>query len=53
MKDVDVNGKSVTIKGTADGYVLAVWNDGEYAYSVSVEKAHSQEELTGLVEQVQ
>ncbi len=53
VKDVDVNGKSVTIKGTADGYVLAVWNDGEYAYSVSVEKAHSQEELTGLVEQVQ
>lgn len=53
VKDVDVNGKTVTIKGTADGYVLAVWNDGGYAYAVSVEKSCSQEELTGLVEQVQ
>lgn len=53
VKDVDVNGKTVTIKGTADGYVLAVWNDGGYAYAVSVEKPLSQEELTGLVEQVQ
>ena len=53
VKDVDVNGKSVTIKGTKDGYVLAIWNDGEYAYSVSVEKPYTQEELIGLVEQVQ
>ena len=53
VKDVDVNGKSVIIKGTKDGYVLAIWNDGEYAYSVSVEKPYTQEELIGLVEQVQ
>ena len=30
-----LSGCSVTLKGSADGYTLAVWTDGTYAYSVS------------------
>ena len=25
----------MTLKGSADGYTLAVWTDGTYAYSIS------------------
>ena len=39
--------------GKAEGCYLAVWTDGDYSYSVSVQTPFSQEELTGLVEQVQ
>ena len=53
VKTVEVGEKSVTIKKEAEGCYLAVWTDGDYSYSVSVETPFSQEELTGLVEQVQ
>ena len=48
-----VGEKSVTIKKEAEDCYLAVWTDGDYSYSVSVQTPFSQEELTGLVEQVQ
>ena len=53
VKTVEVGGKSVTIKKEAEGCYLAVWTGGDYSYSVSVETPFSQDELTGLVEQVQ
>ena len=53
VKTVEMGEKSVTIKKEAEGCYLAVWNDGDYSYSVSVETPFSQEEMTGLVEQVQ
>ena len=53
VKTVEVGEKSVTIKKEAEGCYLAVWTNGDYSYSVSVETPFSQEELTGLVEQVQ
>lgn len=34
---------AVTLKGNADGYTLAVWTDGTYAYSVSVSSPMSEE----------
>lgn len=52
-KSVEVGEKSVTIKKEAEGCYLAVWTDGDYAYSVSVQTPFSQEELIGLVEQIQ
>ena len=52
-KSVEVGEKSVTIKKEAEGCYLAVWIDGDYAYSVSIQTPFSQEELTGLVEQIQ
>ena len=30
-----LSGCSVTLKGSADGYTLAVWTDGTYAYSIN------------------
>lgn len=53
VKTVEVGKKSVTIKKEAEGCYLAVWTGGDYSYSVSVETPFSQDELTGLVEQVQ
>ena len=53
VKTVEVGEKSVTIKKEAEDCYLAVWTDGDYSYSVSVQTPFSQEELTGLVEQVQ
>ena len=53
VKTVEVGEKSVTIKKEAEGCYLAVWTDGDYPYSVSVQTPFTQEELTGLVEQVQ
>ena len=34
--ELSLSGCSVTLKGSAGGYTLAVWTDGTYAYSVSV-----------------
>lgn len=33
---VPLSGCTVTLKGGTDGYVLAIWTDGTYAYSVSI-----------------
>ena len=53
VKTVEVGEKPVTIKKEAEDCYLAVWTDGDYSYSVSVQTPFTQEELTGLVEQVQ
>ena len=49
----NVNGKSVTMKGQEEKVVLAIWNDGEYSYAVSVEKSISVDEMTELVSVVE
>ena len=41
---------TVTLKGENDRVSLAVWTDGEYAFSVSVEPAISQEEMLRVIE---
>lgn len=46
---VDTAGTQVTLKGTADGYALAVWNADGYAYAVSVTKEISKDEMLQLV----
>lgn len=33
---IPLSGCTVTLKGGTDGYVLAIWTDGTYAYSVSI-----------------
>lgn len=53
VKTVEMGEKSVTIKGEQDGYLLAVWKDGEYVYSVNVAEPLTQEETKVLVEQIQ
>ena len=48
----DVTGTQVTLKGSADGYVLAVWNEGGYAYAVSVTKKITKDEILRIVEEI-
>lgn len=40
----------MTLKGSADGYTLAVWTDGSYAYSISVSMPLSLEAFQTLLE---
>lgn len=49
---VDVTGTQVTLKGSTDGYVLAVWNEGGYAYVVSVTKKITKDEILQIVEEI-
>ena len=49
---VDVTGMQVTLKGSADGYALAVWNEGGYAYAVSVTKKITKDEILQIVEEI-
>lgn len=48
----DVTGTQVTLKGSADGYVLAVWNEGGYAYAISVTKKITKDEILQIVEEI-
>lgn len=41
---IPVNGIDVTLKGSGGAYVLAVWTDGTYAYSLSVSSGISAED---------
>ena len=50
---VNVGDLSVTMKGNDDRMNLAVWNDGEYSYSVYASAGMSQEMLAEIVSQVQ
>lgn len=45
--------EQVTLKGNEGKFHLAIWNDGEYSYSISVEEGMSQTELLELVNSVQ
>ncbi|MFR3283878.1 MAG: hypothetical protein ACLTR6_05625 [Clostridium fessum] len=47
-----MSGAQVTLKGSADGYVLAVWNADGYAYAVSVTKKITKEEMLQIVEEI-
>ena len=47
-----MTGTQVTLKGSADGYVLAVWNEGGYAYAVSVTKKITKDEILQIVEEI-
>lgn len=50
VKTLDVSGCAVTLKGGAEGYSLAVWTDGTYAYSISASKPLTEETFRGLLE---
>lgn len=42
--EINVNSRTVTLKGDSGAYVLAVWTDGAYAYSLSVSSGISVED---------
>lgn len=45
----DINGHSVTLKGSDGEYVLAVWTDGEYSYSIMLSQGQSTEQWRGMI----
>lgn len=47
-----IAGQSVTLKGEAGFYRLAVWTDGEFSYSVRLEREVSAEELMVIVKKL-
>lgn len=52
IKDVVVNGSSVTLKGNDRHYVLAIWQQDGYSYSVQFTEPVSEQLLLTTVESV-
>ena len=48
---VPLSGCTVTLKGGTDGYVLAIWTDGTYAYSVSISVPMSENAFRAWLEE--
>ena len=46
---VEINGLTVTLKGNNQTYSLAIWQNGDYSYSISLEKGISKKDLTSLL----
>ena len=46
-----IAGNSVTLKGADEGFTLAIWTDGSYAYSVSVTSPLSREIFLAFLEE--
>lgn len=46
-----VGENSVTLKGTDEGFTLAVWTDGSYAYSISLTTPLSQDSIQAFLEE--
>ena len=51
MIHIDLGGGTVTLKGDSGIYVLAVWTDGEYSYSMSLSQGISEMEWHNLLPQ--
>ena len=49
--EAKVSGNTVTLKGENGAYTLAIWTDGQYAYSISVTTPLSQEAFLALIEE--
>lgn len=52
QKSLTVNGCAVTLKGEADSYTLAVWQDGTYSYSLSLSAGQPASVWAELIEGV-
>ncbi|MGI5964013.1 MAG: stalk domain-containing protein [Lawsonibacter sp.] len=50
---VSVNGAQVTMKGNEDQVSLAIWTNGGYTYSITLEHPVSSVEMTDLVSNIQ
>lgn len=52
VTETEVNGNTVTIKGSGDGFRLALWVSGDYSYSVSVSSGISENALKEIIEKI-
>ena len=53
QKSLTVNDCAVTLKGEADSYTLAIWQDGTYSYSLSLSAGQPASVWAELIEGVQ
>lgn len=49
-KTLELSGCTVTLKGDERGYILAIWTDGTYAYSISLAEPLAEETFRDLLE---
>lgn len=47
---LEISGNAVTLKGDNGAYSLAIWTDGNYAYSISVTNPLSRDAVRALIE---
>ena len=52
QESLTVNGCAVTLKGEADSYTLAIWQDGTYSYSLSLSAGQPASVWAELIEGV-
>lgn len=52
ITETEVNGNTVTIKGSGDKFSLALWVSGDYSYSVSVSSGISENALKEIIEKI-
>ena len=45
----DANGKNVTLKGTSEGYTIAVWQQNSLSYSISISYPANSETLLSMI----
>lgn len=53
IREIQVGGNTVTIKGSGDEFSLALWVSGDYSYSVSVSSGLSENALKEIIEKIQ
>lgn len=46
------DGKEVTLKGTADKIMLAIWNEGDYTYCVGVTAGTAEAEMLSMINEI-
>lgn len=52
VSEIIVCDRAITIKGCENAYYLAVWQDGDYSYSVSADNGISENELIEILEKI-
>lgn len=50
VKEITAGANTVTLKGENDIFTLAVWNDGEYSYSLDISSGLSEDEWTEMIQ---
>ena len=53
LTELEANGTTVTLKGDAEQYTLAIWTDGSYSYSLSLSDGLSLSDWQTLISSMQ
>ncbi len=52
IEAIAANGAKITLKGSGQGFVLAIWQKDGYAYAVESDAAMSQSEMAAIIETI-